>query len=115
MELGYGFTSSVEECRNSLVSLGARDMNARCVAKVLAYMARTCSGLEDAGGLHSFWDNSQQAQDAKDKQVTDPPNTWNVEVFILTLKELVHTYFLNKFILLHINFNFKYLKHLICT
>jgi CCR4-NOT transcription complex subunit 1 len=90
MELGYGFTSSIEECRSSLASLGARDMTARCVSKVLAYMARTCSGLEDAGGLHSFWESSATNQDNKEKS-GDTPTTWNVEVFIQAVKEAVST------------------------
>ncbi|KAJ8667643.1 hypothetical protein QAD02_009306 [Eretmocerus hayati] len=86
MELGYGFTSSVEECRSSLASLGARELTVRCVARVLAYMARTCSGLEDAGGLHSFWENSGANQDNKEK-LLETPTTWNVEVFVQAVKE----------------------------
>lgn len=92
MELGYGFTSSVEECRSSLASLGAREMTARCVAKVLAYMSRTCSGLEDAGGLHSFWENSG-SQDNKEKS-GETPTTWNVEVFVQAVKEVVSLCFI---------------------
>ena len=90
MELGYSFTSSVEECRSNLISLGAdkREMTARCVAKVLAYMARTCSGLEDAGGLHSFWESSSSNQDNKEKSA-ETPTTWNVEVFVQAVKEVV--------------------------
>lgn len=88
MELGYGFTSSVEECRNSLASLGARELTPRCVAKILGYMARTCSGLEDAGGLHSFWENSGANQDNKEKS-GDAPITWNMEVFVQAVKEVV--------------------------
>lgn len=87
MELGYGFTSSVEECRSSLSSLGAGEITPLCAAKVLSHMARTCTGLEDAAGLHSFWGNSSTNQDGKEK--SDSPTTWNVEVFIQTLKEIV--------------------------
>ena len=86
MELGYGLTSSVEECRSSLSRLGVRDINPTCAAKVLSHMARTCSGLEDAAGLHSFW-GSGSNQENKDK--LDTPTTWNVEVFVQTIREIV--------------------------
>ena len=88
MELGYGFTSSVEECRSTLASLGALKLTTRCLAKVIAHMARTCSGLEDAGGIHSFWENSSANQDNKEKSA-DAPTTWNVEVFVQAVKEVV--------------------------
>lgn len=92
MELGYGFTSSIEECRSNLASLGARELTARCVAKILAFMARTCTGLEDAGGLHSFWETSGGNQENKDKS-GETPTTWNVEVFVQAVKEVVKNLF----------------------
>lgn len=90
MELGYSFTSSVEECRSALTGLGAREISPVCAARVLAHMARTCnSNLDDAGGL-SFWGNSTAAQDSsKEKSSESIPTTWNVEVFIQALKEIV--------------------------
>lgn len=90
MELGYGFTSSVEDCRSALTGLGAREISASCVARVLAHMARSCSGLDDAGGLQSFWANTNSGQDSnKDKSADGVPKTWNVEVFVQTLKDIV--------------------------
>lgn len=89
MELGYGFTSSVEECRAALTGLGAREISASCVARVLSHMARTCTGLEDTGGLQSFWSNSNSGQDSnKDKSSDGGAKTWNVEVFVQTLKDM---------------------------
>lgn len=89
MELGYSFTSSVEECRKSLTNFGGRDLTARCVAKILSFMARTSGSIEDnALGLHSFWENSTTVQDNKDK-ISDGVNTWNVEVFVKAVSEVV--------------------------
>lgn len=91
MELGYSFTSSVDECRSALAGLGAREISPTCVARVLAHMARSCSNLDDAGGLQSFWGNSA-SQDSNKEKPSDStmPTTWNVEVFIQTLKEMVN-------------------------
>lgn len=90
MELGYSFTSSVEECRSALAGLGAREISPTSTARLLAYMARTCNNLDDAGGLQSFWGNSAASQDSnKEKSDNAPPTTWNVEVFIQALKETV--------------------------
>ncbi|XP_033331917.1 CCR4-NOT transcription complex subunit 1 isoform X4 [Megalopta genalis] len=93
MELGYGFTSSVEECRSALAGLGAREISPACAARVLGHMARTCSNLDDAGGLQSYWGNSGATQDANKEKSADnvPPITWNVEVFIQALKEIQST------------------------
>ena len=95
MELGYGFTNSVEDCRSALAGLGAREISTMCAARVLAHMARTCTGLDDAGGLQSFWANSSGTADAtKDKSMDGgAPTTWNVEVFVQTIKDMVRFYF----------------------
>lgn len=91
MELGYGFTSSVEECRSALAGLGAREISPACAARVLAHMARSCNNLDDAGGLQSYWGNSGAAQDANKEKSGDgvAPTTWNVEIFVQALKEIV--------------------------
>lgn len=102
MELGYSFTSSVDECRSALAGLGAREISPACVARVLAHMARSCSNLDDAGGLQSFWGNSATSQDSKEKASDSTiPTTWNVEVFIQTLKEIVSFYVSGVLRLLH--------------
>lgn len=91
MELGYGFTNSVEECRSALAGLGAREISPTCAARVLGHMARSCSNLDDAGGLQSFWSNSGATQDANKEKSSDnaAPTTWNVEIFVQALKEIV--------------------------
>ncbi|KAG7189600.1 hypothetical protein KM043_017285 [Ampulex compressa] len=101
MELGYGFTSSIEECRSALAGLGAREISPSCAARVLAHMARSCNNLDDAGGLQSFWGNSSSTQEANKEKTTEttPPTTWNVEVFIQALKEIQSTLSWNEVII----------------
>ncbi|XP_066142150.1 CCR4-NOT transcription complex subunit 1 isoform X1 [Euwallacea fornicatus] len=72
-ELGYGFTSSLEECRNTVLKLGGRDIAPSTVARVLAVMCRTHTGLDDSlGGFKS--------QDVR--------CSWNIEIFVQALKEI---------------------------
>lgn len=96
MELGYGFTSTVDECRSALAGLGAREISPLAAARVLSHMARTYNGLNDAGGLQSF--RGDTSSDADGNAAT----TWNVEVFIQTLKEIVS--FLSLFIIYLLNY-----------
>lgn len=85
--------------RSALAGLGAREISPSCAARVLAHMARSCNSLDDAGGLQSFWGNSGSGQDAnKEKSAENAVSTtWNVDVFILSLKEIVNnnSYFNN--------------------
>ncbi|XP_021921568.1 CCR4-NOT transcription complex subunit 1 isoform X2 [Zootermopsis nevadensis] len=95
MEMGYGFCSSVEECRNNLVNLGAREITPPAVARVLSMMVRSHTGLEEQVALQniqtpaSFWSSGESG--SKEKGTTDAshPTSWNVEIFVQTLKELV--------------------------
>ncbi|KAL1517994.1 hypothetical protein ABEB36_001684 [Hypothenemus hampei] len=73
-ELGYGFTSSLEECRNSLIKLGGRDIAPSTVARVLAVMCRTHTGLDDT--LSTF------------KGQQDVRSSWNIDIFVQALKEV---------------------------
>lgn len=76
-EMGYGFTSSIEECRNSLLKLVGRDINPAAVARTLSLMCRTHSGLEESLNLQTPGSFSK-----------DGRNSWNVEVFVQALKEV---------------------------
>ncbi len=51
LEVGYGCTQSVEECRNTLVQCGVREISPASIARVLGMMARTPSGLTDQIGV----------------------------------------------------------------
>lgn len=72
-ELGYGFTSSLEECRGAIIKLGGRDIAPSTVARVLAVMCRTHTGLEDS--LGNF----------KNQELR---SSWNIEIFVQSLKEV---------------------------
>ncbi|XP_063227280.1 CCR4-NOT transcription complex subunit 1 isoform X2 [Bacillus rossius redtenbacheri] len=88
-EVGYSFCSSVEECRANLASVGgARELTPPAVARALAMMARTHSGLEERAPLQAtpFWG----PEPTKDKPSSAAdPTSWNIEVFVQALKELV--------------------------
>ncbi|XP_069510725.1 CCR4-NOT transcription complex subunit 1 isoform X2 [Ambystoma mexicanum] len=88
-EVGYGFCSSVEECRNIIVQFGVREVTAVQVARVLGMMARTHSGLTDGIPLQSISaPGSGIWSDGKDKSDGSQAHTWNVEVLIDVVKEL---------------------------
>lgn len=72
-EMGYGFTSSLEECRNNLVKLKPRDITPAHIARVVSVMSQTLTGL----------DQSQM------KGGPEVRNTWNIDVFVQALKEVV--------------------------
>lgn len=78
VELGYGCCSSVAECRRALSSLGARELSPAAVARVLAAMVRTHTGLDQSP---NFWADKEKPEAI--------PHTWNVEVFVQTIKEVV--------------------------
>lgn len=107
---------SVEECRNIIVQFGVREVTAVQVARVLGMMARTHSGLTDGISLqvsqvfcstgygkhvassrikYSYVLQSISApgsgiwSDGKDKNDGVQAHTWNVEVLIDVVKELV--------------------------
>lgn len=102
MELGYGCCASPEECRNALVSMGSgREISPAAVARVLGMMIRTHTGLDSVDQVQlqtpaSFWGSGNAGDSAsinKDKGGNVPdsniPASWNVEIFVQTLKELV--------------------------
>uniref|UniRef100_A0A8D9AYG7 CCR4-NOT transcription complex subunit 1 n=1 Tax=Cacopsylla melanoneura TaxID=428564 RepID=A0A8D9AYG7_9HEMI len=102
IEIGYGFCSSVEECRHQLVTLGVRDLGPSATAKVLSMMVRSHTGLDDPLANSSFWPSQSGgdigSQGGKDKQSGGggvegggggaSPSTWNVEVFVQAIKEI---------------------------
>ncbi|XP_056008647.1 CCR4-NOT transcription complex subunit 1-like isoform X3 [Ostrea edulis] len=89
-EAGYSCTTSIEECRGSLMQFGVREISPSSVAKVLGMMARTPTGLDGQ--------NMQQAHtslapgsgwgDMMDKGDKPGFNTWNVEVFVSVIQDL---------------------------
>ncbi|XP_060519791.1 CCR4-NOT transcription complex subunit 1 isoform X2 [Cylas formicarius] len=71
-EIGYGFTSSLDECRNNLIKLGGRDIAPSTVARVLAVMCRT-HGTSSDDSLANF---------------SNKGSAWNTDVFVQALKEV---------------------------
>ena len=47
LEVGYGCTQNAEECRNTLIQFGVREITPMSIARVLGMMARTPSGVTD--------------------------------------------------------------------
>lgn len=85
MEIGYGFCASVDECRGHLATLGATGVSAGGAARVLAMMVRSHTGLDTA-----YWAGATDPAPPKDKPPdSSQPTSWNIDVFVLTLKELV--------------------------
>ena len=78
------------------MNLCAREMLPPAVARVLGMMVRTHTGLEEQVALQniqtpaSFWSNSGESG-SKEKGTADAghPSSWNVEIFVQTVKELV--------------------------
>lgn len=92
MEIGYGFCTSVDICRNHLMSLSNLELTPCTVARIIAMMVRTHTGLDN-----SFWAGNTDPTANKDKpNDTQHPTTWVVEVFVQTLKELVRLFLIFK-------------------
>lgn len=77
-DIGYSFTSSVDDCRNSLLTFGQsiKDLlTPKSVARVMGLMARTHDGQNYPQYHNQNWSFENQ--------------TWNVDVFVQTVQELV--------------------------
>ncbi|GBP76975.1 CCR4-NOT transcription complex subunit 1 [Eumeta japonica] len=88
-DIGYSFTSSVEECKSHMVNFGAREPNAVDVAKIISMMVRYQATMQDGPQIQTpgnFW----TSHDTKKDSITHGHcDSWNAEVFVQTLKELV--------------------------
>ncbi|XP_070201958.1 CCR4-NOT transcription complex subunit 1-like isoform X11 [Littorina saxatilis] len=76
MEAGYGCTSSKDECRSVMV--GVRELSPLAVARALGMIARTPVGLSD----------QQQTSGWGEKTETPGVTTWNVDIFVQTIRDL---------------------------
>ncbi|CAH1997116.1 unnamed protein product [Acanthoscelides obtectus] len=83
-EIGYSFTASLEECRTNLLKLGGRDISPAVVARVLAVMCRTHTGLDDALSIQTPGGAFSKGGDGR-----SAGGSWNVEIFVQALKEVV--------------------------
>jgi len=91
MEMGYSICSSLEECRRNLLSVISGSGSSvifgpLSIAKVLSMMIRTHTGLDTQSNL-TYWpgDNANHDLEKSSNNCT----TWNVDVFVHTVKDLV--------------------------
>ncbi len=47
LEMGYNFTSSIEDCRNALIHFGLQELKPSTIARMLSAMIKTHSGLNE--------------------------------------------------------------------
>jgi hypothetical protein len=92
MEMGYSVCSSLDECRRNLLSVtsGCNPLitfGPESVAKVLSMMIRTHTGLDSQLPL-PYWTDDNLNMD-KLSSNSNHSTTWNIEVFVKTIKELV--------------------------
>lgn len=88
-EMGYCFTASVEDCKTNLLHLCQNQIMPSVVARILSVMARSHTGLGDSISLQSLGSGGSMWNDSKDKNDGNHFTTWNVEVFVQALHELV--------------------------
>ncbi|XP_013184897.1 CCR4-NOT transcription complex subunit 1 isoform X2 [Amyelois transitella] len=87
-DIGYSFTSSIEECKNNMLNFGAREPTAMDVAKMISMMVRYHATVPDGPQIQTpgnFW---MSHESKKDPTTHGHGETWNAEVFVQTLKEL---------------------------
>ncbi|XP_050542433.1 CCR4-NOT transcription complex subunit 1-like [Daktulosphaira vitifoliae] len=92
MEMGYSACSSLEECRRHLLSITGGNSSSiifgpQSVAKVISMMTRTHTGLDTQVTL-PYWSGDNSNNDVDKIANGNGSNTWNVEVFVHTLKDL---------------------------
>lgn len=98
MEMGYSICSSLEECRRNLLSVISGSSSSvifgpLSIAKVLSMMIRTHTGLDSQSNL-TYWPGDNATNHDQDK-TSNNCTTWNVDVFVHTVKDLVLIYYFN--------------------
>ncbi len=52
LEMGYNFTTSIENCRNVLVHFGLQELKSSTIARILSAMIKTHSGLSETTHIY---------------------------------------------------------------
>lgn len=91
--MGYSICSSLEECRQNLLSVTSGCVTSvtfgpKSVAKVISMMIRTHTGLDSQLPL-PYGPRKNTNYDINEPSKSDNLITWNIEVFVNTIKELV--------------------------
>lgn len=86
-DIGYAFTTSVEECKTNMLNFGAREPTAIDVARTISMMIRYQTNNFPDGPQIQTPGNFWITHDPKDGGAHGM-GEWNAEVFVLTLKEL---------------------------
>lgn len=98
MEMGYSACSSTEKCRQNVLSMingcdPSIALSPETIAKAISMMIRTYTGLDSQS---FFWPEKNEDNDIDKLSLNSGnPNTWNIEVFVQTIKELVRIYIFN--------------------
>ncbi|CAB3987607.1 CCR4-NOT transcription complex subunit 1 isoform X5 [Paramuricea clavata] len=88
-EIGYSCCASVQECKETLGQSSKANITPMCIAKVLGMMARTVSGLGESMPLQTSVNIVTPIELGKPEEPSTGPNTWNVEMFVTTVKEMI--------------------------
>ncbi|KAG8177929.1 hypothetical protein JTE90_000793 [Oedothorax gibbosus] len=85
-EMGYNFTSSVEECKTNMLQIGLREPTAASVARILSMMSRMHSGLSDAMPIQNMNSNMVMWNDKEKSENSQA--SWNVDVFVKVIRDM---------------------------
>lgn len=88
-EIGYSSCASVDECKNTLIHFGVQDITPSSVARVIGMMVKTVFGLGEHVTIQNYGSSSVSLDKLGLSELTPGPATWNVEVFVQTLKEMI--------------------------
>ncbi|KAL5022887.1 hypothetical protein ScPMuIL_002042 [Solemya velum] len=88
LEAGYSCTTSVEECRSTLIQFGVREITPASVAKLIGMMARTPASLGEPSVSILSLVGSGAWPDSKETVETPGVSTWNVDVLVQVLHDL---------------------------
>lgn len=87
-DIGYSFTSSVEECKNNMLNFGVREPTAIDVARIIAMMIRFHATPQDGPQIQTpgnFW----MGHETKKESIAHAHvESWSAEIFVQALKEL---------------------------
>lgn len=87
-DIGYSFTTSVEECKTNMLNFGAREPTAIDVARTVSMMIRyQTSNFPEGPQIQTpgtYW----ISHDPKKEGAANSMGEWNADVFVQTLKEM---------------------------